>query len=339
MAPVSLKELARELNLSVSTVSRALNDSSDIAQQTKDRARALAAKLKYEPNPYASSLRNHKSRTIGVVIPEVNNHFFSLAINGIEEIARANNYHVLISLTHEEPQQEIETIKMLAGGRVDGLLVSTTSNEHNHLIELKERGIPLVFFDRVHEKATTAKVTTDDYRSAYKATSHLLDVGCRTILHLTIAGQLSISKRRLQGYTDALRDRGVAYEETLVLQGHTHEPDNTALIQSILQNRRDIDGIFASVETLAMSSYEACRNLQLTIPDDIKIIGFSNLETASLLAPPLTTVTQPAYSIGKEAAQLLFQAVNKNKILSIEDDLEIESTIIIRESTINFVFK
>ncbi|TGD78796.1 LacI family DNA-binding transcriptional regulator [Hymenobacter wooponensis] len=335
MPPVSLKVLARELNLSVSAVSRALNDRSDIAQHTKDRVRALASKLNYEPNPYASSLRGTKTKTIGIIIPAVHNHFFSLAINGIEEVARENDFHVLISLTHEEPEQEASIIQVLAGGRVDGVLLSTARNSQasTHLNVLRDRGIPVVFFDRVYEDLPTATVTTDDYASGYQATRHLLEAGCRTVAHLTISDTLSIGKRRLQGYVAALQDWGLAYEEELVLQGHANEALNTPLIEALLRKRPEIDGIFASVEMLAMSSYEACRNLGLSIPEDVKVIGFSNLEIASLLNPPLTTITQPAYAIGREAARLLFRAIQENVHLLPADSVELKSELSSRRST------
>ncbi|MCB2410504.1 LacI family DNA-binding transcriptional regulator [Hymenobacter lucidus] len=335
MKPISLKLLARELNLSVSTVSRALNDRDDIAQETKDRARKLATKLKYEPNPYASSLRSNKSKTIGIVIPEIDNHFFSLAINGIEEIARANDYHVLISLTHEEYQQEKSIIQLLAGGRVDGLLLSmaSTSQNSDHLAVLEERKVPVVFFDRVCEDLATARVTTDDYESGYRATTHLLEAGCRKIAHLAISGALSISRRRLQGYADALRDAAIAYDQALVLTLDQDDAQATDRIRQLLAERRDIDGVFAAVEALAMHTYAACRQLELTIPEDVKVIGFSNLETAPLLKPALTTITQPAYQIGKQAAQLLFKAINDNVLLTMNHSLELKSELHIRMST------
>ncbi|GAA4379551.1 LacI family DNA-binding transcriptional regulator [Hymenobacter koreensis] len=335
MKPVNLKKLAEELNLSIATVSRALNDRYDIAQATKDRVRELANKLNYEPNPYASSLRRHKSRTIAVVIPEVANHFFSLAINGIEEIARGNNYHVLIYLTHEEYQREASIVRLLAGGRVDGVLLSVASRSHdlNHLDLLRERGIPMVFFDRVHADMDTAKVTTDDYESGYKATRHLLDAGCRTVAHLTLAGSLTISRRRMHGYIDALRDFGLPYDETLVVPAQLSKPEDIQAIEALLTHRPAIDGIFACVESLAMCSYEACRNLGRAIPADVKVIGFSNLEMAALLDPPLTTITQPAYNIGREAARILFQAVNKNRPILPTHSLELKSELIVRAST------
>jgi LacI family transcriptional regulator len=335
MKSVNLKKLAEELNLSVATVSRALNDRYDISQSTKDRVRELASKLNYEPNPYASSLRRQKSKTIAVVIPEIANHFFSLAINGIEEIARVNHYHVLIYLTHEDYQREQAIVRLLAGGRVDGVLLSAASSSPNygHLETLRERGIPVVFFDRVHQDMATAQITTDDYESGYKATRHLLDVGCRTIAHLTISPNLSITRRRMQGYTDALRDHGLAFDQSLVLHSQLNKEQDVDMIQDLLRQRRDIDGLFASVESLAVSSYEACRHLGLHIPHDLKVIGFSNLDIASLLEPPLTTITQPAYAIGKEAAKVLFQAVTKNRPISAGHSLELKSELFIRAST------
>ena len=335
MKSVNLKQLAQELNLSVATVSRALNDRYDISQSTKDRVRQLANKLHYEPNPHASSLRRHKSKTIGVVIPEVANHFFSLAINGIEEVARDNNYLVLIFLTHEDYERELSMARHFASGRVDGVLLSVASSSQDfaHLQVLRDRSIPLVFFDRVYDGLDTAQVTTDDFESGYKATRHLLEAGCRRIAHLTVSKNLSIGRRRMQGYVTALQDCGIAFDAELILPAHTDKGQDVHLIQALLGRRGDIDGIFASVESLAMSSYEACRNLGLAIPADIKIIGFSNLEMASLLDPPLTTITQPAYAIGKQAAKILFQAINKNRPVLPTSSLELKSELVVREST------
>ena len=334
MKSVNLKRLAEELNLSVATVSRALNDRYDISQPTKNRVRELARKLNYEPNPYASGLRRQKSKTIGVVIPEVANHFFSLAINGIEEVARANDYHVLIYLTHEDYEREVAVARLLASGRVEGVIISVASGnqDHTHLDSLQEKGVPLVFFDRVQEEIATAKVTTNDYESSYEATRHLLASGCRVIAHLTLSESISIGKRRMQGYVDALKASDIPYDEELVVHAVANKAQNIETIQALLLKRPDVDGFFASVESLAMYSYEACRNLGLVIPTDVKVIGFSNLETASLLDPPLTTITQPAYAIGKEAAKILFQAITKN-VAVVAQSLELKSELIVRGST------
>ncbi|RZL06334.1 MAG: LacI family transcriptional regulator [Hymenobacter sp.] len=336
MKSVNLKQLAQELGLSVSTVSRALNDRYDISQATKDRVRALANQLDYEPNPYASSLRQNKSKTIGVIIPEVANHFFSLAINGIEEVARSNGYHVLVYLTHEEYQREVSMVRLLDSGRVDGVLVSVADNaahDFSHFDLLAERNIPVVFFDRVCGGVAAPKVTTDDYDSGYRATRHLLDQGSRVIAHFTIAESLSISQRRMQGYLAALAASGIAFDPELLLRSQNDKVQDIKAIQDLLAQRPDIDGIFAAVESMAMSSYEACRNLGRDIPADVKVISFSNLEIAALLAPALTTITQPAYNIGREAARILFQSIIKNRPLSVAQSQELKSELVIRAST------
>lgn len=335
MTPVNLKHLAQELRLSVSTVSRALNDSYEISATTKARVQQLARQLGYEPNPYASSLRRQKSKTIGVVIPEVANNFFSLAINGIEKVARENHYHVLIYLTHDQAQQEATIMQHLAGGRVDGILASVAGETQSfaHFSKLQERRIPMVFFDRVCEDFATARITTDDYQNGYNATRHLLDAGCRHVAHLLVSSHLSIGQKRLRGYLDALQDAGLPPDPTLLLHGTPDKARNVALLEQLLSRNPAIDGIFASVETLAISSYLACRRLGRRIPEDVKVISFSNLEIAELLDPPLTTIAQPAYEMGRTAAQLLFRAILKNKPILPTQSQELKSTLMARRST------
>jgi LacI family transcriptional regulator len=335
MTPVNLKSLAQALNLSIATVSRALQDSHEVSAQTKERVRALAAELNYQPNAYASSLRRNLSKTIGVVIPKVANHFFALAINGIEEVARQSGYHVLIYLTHDDYAREVSIVQHLKGGRVDGLLMSVASGTEDfaHLKSLKDSNVPMVFFDRVCAEVATAKVTTNDYESGYQATEHLIEAGCRHIAHLLISNNLSIGRNRLQGYLDALQAHDRPHDPGLILHGEMDNEQNVALIRELLERRPDIDGIFASVERLAISSYHVCKQLGRAIPQDIKIIGFSNLESASLLDPPLTTITQPAYEIGKEAAKILLRGVEKKKAILASQSMVLASTLFQRAST------
>jgi LacI family transcriptional regulator len=335
MAPVNLKRLAQELNLSIATVSRALQDSYEVSAQTKERVKALAAKLNYEPNAYASSLRRNVSKTIGVIIPEVNNHFFSLAINGIEEVARQSGYHVLIYLTHEDYEREVDITQYLTGGRVDGILMSVASGsqDFSHLQKLQASKPAIVFFDRVCEAISTANVTTNDYESGYQATQHLIEAGCRHIAHLLIAGNVSIGRMRMQGYLAALQDHGIAFDETLVFNGDGSDEYNTAQVTELLRTRPEVDGIFASVERLVISSYLACKELGRAIPDDVKIIGFSNLGVAALLDPALTTITQPAYEIGKEAATILLRAIEKKKTILPTQSRVLNSELFQRKST------
>ena len=334
MESVNIKKLAQILNLSISAVSKALRDSHDISKETKDRVIALATELNYQPNPYASSLRKHKSKTIAVIIPEIANNYFTLAINGIESVAQEKNYHVLIYLTHEDYRKEIALTRYLHGGRVDGVLisVSNTTTDYAHLQQLVENGLPIVFFDRVGESFDTVKVTTDDYESSYLATKHLFEQGCKKPVHLAMSRNISIGEKRMKGYLRAWQDHGLPADDALVLNCSNENRQDFLLIKDLLQHRQP-DGIFAAVEQYALSAYEACRDLKLVIPRDIKIICFSNLKTASLLNPSLTTITQPAFEIGKEAASVLFKALDKKHYQLKNENIVIKSVLIPREST------
>lgn len=335
MTNVNLKLLAKELNLAVSTVSRALRDSYDIGEDTKRKVMALAKKLNYEPNPYASSLRKQKSRTIAVIIPEIVSNFFSLAINGIEEIAQEKGYHVLIYLTHEDYNKELSIMRYLQNGRVDGVLMSVSSNtdDAEHILNLKQRNVPIVFFDRVCENVETAKITTDDYESGFKATEHLIQQGCTNIAYLSISKYLSIGNKRMHGYLDALRKHKMRIVQNNIIYGTNSNEENFAKVKKLLQSKHRPDGIFASVEKLALNAYHAARDLKINIPNDLKVIGFANLETASLLNPSLTTITQPAFEIGKRAAMTLFRSLDKKNAPIINETIILNATLIQRDST------
>jgi LacI family transcriptional regulator len=335
MNSVNLKQLARELNLSVSTVSRALRDSWEISTPTKQRVFDLAKKMNFQPNPYASSLRKHRSRTIAVVIPEVANNFFALAIKGIETVAREKGYHVLIYITNEDVKEEAAIASSLQSGRVDGVLLSLcgSSQDTRHLVELQQRNIPLVFFDRVSDGVTAPKVMTNDQESGFIATEHLIKAGCRRVAHLTISMSLSISNKRQQGYEDALRRYEQTPEPELIVHCGNDEAENYRLIRELLLAENRPDGIFASVERLAVQVYHVCRDLGLHIPGDVKIISFSNLVTASLLNPSLTTIAQPAYDMGKEAATILFRRLEKKYIVVPEDRVLLPARLEVRDST------
>src|SRR5258708_1222555 len=336
MNTVNLKQLAKELNLSASTVSRALRDSWEISTPTKQRVFDLAKKMNFQPNPYASSPRKHKSRTIAVVIPEVANNFFGLAIKGIEAIARVKGYHVLMYLTNEDVAEEIAVASNLQSGRVDGLILSLSGDtkDTRHLLELQQRNIPLVFFERVWESIGAAKVMTNDYESGFVATEHLIKAGCRRIAHLTISMSLSISYKRRQGYMDSLLRYDQAGDGDLVIHCDGNDEDNYRAIRVLLSSDKRPDGIFASVEKLAVQVYHVCHELGLNIPKDVKVISFSNLVTASLLNPSLTTIAQPAYEMGKEAATILFRRLEKKYIVMPEDEVILPAKLEPRNSTL-----
>jgi LacI family transcriptional regulator len=334
MESVNIKKLAQLLNLSIATVSKALRDSYDISKETKEKVSALAKELNYQPNPHASSLRKHKSKTIAVIIPEIANNYFTLAINGIESIAQEKGYHVTIYLTHEDYAREVAFTKHLYSGRADGALVSVsgTTTDYTHLYELQKAGLPIVFFDRVVEDFDTVKVTTDDYESSYLATKHLVEQGCKKIAHLAISNNLSIGNKRSKGYVQALKDHGFPADESLVIACTNNTEEDMELIRQLFLQQKP-DGIFAAVERYAMASYEVCHAMKWRIPEDVKIISFSNLPIAALLNPSLSTITQPAFDIGKEAASMLLKALDKKNFLLKDETIVCKSSLVQRAST------
>ena len=334
---MNLKQLAKELNLSISSVSKALRDSHEISATTKAKVLAKAKELNYQVNPFASSLRKQKSKTIAVIIPEIANNFFGLAINGIESIAQEKGYHVLIYLTHEDIQKEMAITQIVQSGRVDGVLMSITNEtDHStHLDQIKDKQIPLVFFDRVSENIDAPKVTTDDYNGSIKATEHLIKNGCKRIAFLSIYPNLSITKKRMEGYLAALAKNDIQSTESLIVHCTNDEEKNNLLIKKLLTGKNRADGIFASVEKLAIASYGVCEQLKLSIPKNVKIIGFSNLQTAAFLNPSLTTITQPAFEIGREAASILFKLIEKKGYDYIVEKTILESVLIERNSTVD----
>lgn len=335
MSHITIKYLAKELNLSPAAISKALRDSHEISDATKKRVRDLADKLNYIPNPYAGSLRHRKSKTIAVVLPEVADSFFSEAINGIESIAIAKNYHVLLYLTHESLQREEVILKEFQSGRVDGILMSIsaeTSSAH-HIQSLISKEMPVVLFDRIDDGVETTKITTDDYESGYKAADHLIKSGCKRICFLSISETLAITRKRKKGCDQAIKDHGLMPSMCDVLV-NAKEKNKTkeAIIQLLTQNNRP-DGIIASVEKLSIEVYLACQELGLLIPDDLQVIGFSNLNSVSLLNPALTTITQPAFDMGVKAAMLLINSIEKRNN-TLENELIIfPSEFNIRSST------
>ena len=336
MKNMTLKKLAELLKMSPSTVSRSLRDSHEISAETKTKVKALAAELDFQPNPLASSLRKNKSRTIAVVIPEIQNNFFSQVMNGVEEVARQKGYHVLIYLTHEDHKREADILHLLKSGRVEGVMisVSNTTKNFDHIEDYKQADLPLLFFDRICESMQAPCVTTDDAGAAFKATEHLIKAGCKKIAFLSLAEGLSISCGRRTGYLKALTKYGVACDEVVVECG-TDDETNRQKIRDLLQADERPDGIFAAVEKFAVNTYEVCRELRIRVPQHLKVISFSNLPAVALFNPPLSTIVQPAYDIGRQAANILFKIIDKKKLLSSEKKIVIPSHLVIRESTMN----
>jgi LacI family transcriptional regulator len=336
MDSINIKKLAEALNLSTSTISRAFRDNSDISVATKTLILAKAKELNYQPNHYASNLREQKSKTIAVIVPELANNYFSQAIHGIERVARENGYHILIYVTDDEYKKEVNFIRHLHNGRADGIIMSVSgeANDHNYLNKFGAKRLPLVFFDRVYEDIETPRVITNDYESSFLATEHLIEQGCKRIAYLVVNKSLSIGKTRMQGYIDALAEHNIEFEEHLIVDCSNSYEENSIIIKDALTELKP-DGIFTSVERLAFATYYACYDLNISIPDDLKVISFSSLEIAPLLNPSLTTITQPASEIGIKAAEMLFKILESNNGSDLPKELVLRSKIIKRNSTSN----
>ncbi|WP_343532038.1 LacI family DNA-binding transcriptional regulator [Pedobacter sp.] len=334
MERINIKKLAEELNLSKSTVSRAFRDNSDIKADTKERILAKARELNYQPNHYASNLREQRSRTIAIIVPELANNYFSHAIHGIERIARQHNYHILIYVTDDDYQKEVDFIRHLHNGRADGIIMSASgeANNHSYLNRLGGKRLPLVFFDRVYEDIDVPRVVTNDYDSSFKATEHLIQQGCKKIAYLVVNKSLSIGKTRMQGYIDALEKHQLEFDDKFIIDCSNSYEENNIIIKEALKELKP-DGIFASVERLAFAAYYASYDLKLNIPKDVKVIGFSSLEIAPLLNPSLTTITQPATEIGSQAAQLLFDMLEGGQTVNTIQEVVLKSKLFARNST------
>ena len=332
---VKIKDLAKQLNLSVATISKALKDSYEISPETKQRVFELAKRLNYTPNPYASSLRKRSSKTIAVVLPEVADSFFSLAINGIESVAHDKGYHVLIYLTHESFEREEAILKEFQSGRVDGILMSVSGETctSDHVKKVIAAGMPLVFFDRVCEDVETAKIITDDFESSYNATNHLIRMGCKKVMYLSALPSLSINLKRIEGYKKALTDNAIESTDADIISCNSDAEGNYRIIRDLLDKKNKPDGLIASVEKLTTAVYLACRDLNLAIPANIKVISFTNLPTALILTPTLTTVTQPAFEMGKTAASVLFKALEKSNYNLKKETIIVPSVLNTRNSS------
>jgi LacI family transcriptional regulator len=335
MEKINIRKLASILEISVATVSKAMRDSHEISDATKKRVWEAARKYNYTPNPYASSLRRKKSKTIAVILPEVADNFFSLAINGIQSVAEAKGYHVLIYLTHESYELERTFVEDCCSGRVDGLLISITSETQapDHIIRLKNENIPVVFFDREFEQIVAPKVITNDYECGLQSGKLLLERGCKNIKFLSISNSLPICTKRASGFIDALTDSGKSMPEKSIFYCDGTNEQTLGQIKELLKSKPRVDGVVASVERLAIQAYLVCKELKIKIPKDLKIIAFSTVETAPILNPSLSTITQPAFDIGKSAAEVLFTLMAGKDYGYSKKPLVLSSQLIERDST------
>jgi LacI family transcriptional regulator len=336
---VTIKDIARALGISTSTVSRALRDSHEISPETKQLVLDCAEKLNYRPNPIALSLKERRSRSIGVIVCEIANNFFSQVINGIESIAYDRGYNVIVSQSRESYEREVIDLQYLASRSVDGLLISlsTETNDLSHLKSLHAKGLPIVFFDRITEEINTHRVIVDNFRGAYDATEHLIKNGHKRIAVISNSEFLSITHERVAGYKEALIANGYEVNEHYVQHcfygGMIFEEIEDA-INKLFTQRNKPDAIFATSDKLTTGCLKTLKRRGLKVPDDVSVVGFSNTDIAELIDPPLTVVRQPAIEMGKAAIELLLQLIESKRPIKEFEKRILTPELQIRESSI-----
>ena len=332
-SPVTIKDIARALNISASTVSRALKDHPDISRETKDAVNDLATRLKYKPNAVALSLKNSRTNTIGVIIPEVVHYFFSSVISGIEDVAYEAGYNVMVCQSNERYEREVINSLALESNRVEGALVSVSKETRDfaHLLNLEGNGIPVVFFDRAPEDIEVDKVIIDDRKAACNATTHLIETGCRRIAHLATSSSLGIGLQRLEGYKQALEEHGIPFNPDWVVVADSFELAGDAT-RNLMHLPVPPDAIFAVNDMTAVGAMKTLQRMSIEIPQKVAVIGFSAGFFSDIATPTLSSVDQHGYEMGVESAKLLLQRIEKpaeGKHIT----RYIDTNLVLREST------
>lgn len=335
MQNVTIKDIARKLGLSASTVSRALRGSNEINDDTRRLVQELAVQLNYTPNPIALSLKEKKTRVIGVIVPEIANYFCSAVIGGIEDFAYSNGYHVVIFQSHEKYERELMNMKLLESRRVDGLIISVSNETKNgkHIQELINKGIPVVMFDRICNEVDTPRVVTDDKGGTYMAAKHLIEQGYKRIAHLTMASHLSVTKNRTKGYSEALRDNNLPFQKKWVVACNFDIKSVKNAIDKLFKEKLKPNAILAASERIALRSIEALKEMKLRIPTDVAVAGFFDNPVSRFIDPPLTSIHQPTFDMGQSAAKLLIEMIDGNKLQHQFKTIELKTTMEIRESS------
>ena len=334
----TLKNIADKLGISVTTVSKALKGYSDVSPKTKAAVLKLAQELNYTPNEFAVNLRTQASKTIGLIIPEVVHHFFSNVINGIIDEAEKNNYLVIILQCSESKEMERKQVRLLLNKRVDGIIMSLSneSNNEDHLLEIIERNIPLVLFDKISKIVPCSKVIIDDILAAETAVQHLIDVGCKNIAHFRGPLNPQNSIDRFLGYKKALTKNNLTFDAKRVRScNRVSFEEGFAFAEEIMTQNPETDGFFVITDLVAVGVLTYLNQVGIKVPEQVKVIGFSNWFMSKVISPSLSTIDQPSYEMGVTSFEVLLDAIqkkNKNQVfLPITKTLPTQ--LIIRKST------
>ncbi|MBG0859318.1 MAG: LacI family DNA-binding transcriptional regulator [Bacteroidales bacterium] len=332
---VTIYDVAKELHISPSTVSRGLKDHPHIRKETRNKIKALAREMGYQRNKFASSLRKMRTETIGVVVPKLNSYFMATAIAGMEKVTNQYGYGLIISQSQESGKQEVSCVSTLFNSRVDGLLISLAfdTEKTDHFNILFNKNIPIVFFDRVAECKGCMSVVIDNFKAGYEVTSHLIEQGCRRVLHL--GGNLlrNVYSERFRGYKQALADHGLKYDSNLLIISELNNQAGIDAAHTILKMKSRPDGIFTANDTSAVAAICELQKAGLSIPGDIAVAGFNNEPISQVVKPNLTTIDYPAREIGEIAATSLINKLNNTEIFSLST-IVLQHMLIVRDSTL-----
>lgn len=333
---VTLKQIAKELDVSISTVSKSLKDSHEISEDTRQKVQAFAKLYNYKPNNIALSLKNKKTKTIGIIIPEIVHHFFATVISGIEQVANENGYNVIVCLSDESFDKEVINMELLANGSTDGFIMSLSKEtqlkkDFHHIQEIISQGMPVVMFDRVTNDVFCDKVIIDDQLAAYEAIQFFISKGFKKIALLTTVDYVSVGKLRTDGYLKALHENGIIVDEDLIVK--IEDIDNCShKIETLIANK-EFDALFAVNELFAVTAIKIANKNGKKVPDDFSVIGFTDGIISQFSTPSITTVSQNGIKMGRKAAKMLIDRLEKDE----EDELYttelIETELVLRETT------
>lgn len=333
---VTIYDIAKKLNYSPSTISRALNNHKSIGQKATKEIQSAAKKMGYRPNSIAASLRKNKSKTIGIMIARINRPFVSSLISGVEDAARKAGHNVLISQSNDRYENEVNNAKALYDSRICGLIVSLgmETKDTAHFQQFADQNIPIVFVDRVPDKFNSYRVIIDNYAAGYRATKHLIDEGCRRIAHFAGAQHLNVYNLRKKGYLDALRDHDLPIDESIIVDLETMSfEEGKDATRELLNMDNPPDGIFSSNDTAAVSAILTAKEKNVKVPEELAVIGFNDDPIASIVDPPLSTVSHPAMKMGEISTQRILDHSSKNLDTDISEITMLDTEIIIRNSS------
>ncbi|MFN7115762.1 MAG: LacI family DNA-binding transcriptional regulator [Saprospiraceae bacterium] len=334
----TIHDIAKAINLTASTVSRALNDHPGISDSTKELVRNAAERLQYRQNKIASSLRSGRTHVIGVIIPSAEINFFGSVVHGIEHVARRQGYSVLLFQSNERTDYEIEGIETLLKSRVDGIIASIAKETTGlqHFMEIKKRNVPLILFDRANDELGVPSVVIDDYKGAYLATEHLIQQGYTRIAHIAGQQHIKIFNDRLRGYVHALHANGLPLDDDLIKYGKISIESGRACAQQLLQSPKPPDAIFAVEDFTALGAMQAIKELGLGDPWRVGLVGFANEAFSAYVSPSLSTVAQQTVKMGQEAAQLFMDIMQNKQLLYAPKKIILEPELIVRESSTKY---